>query len=560
MTATPLGDAPDLVRVRRALLSVSDKSGLVEFAKSLASHGVELVSTGGTARVLGEAGLSVRTVEDLTGFPEMMDGRVKTLHPAVHGGLLGRRDLAAHVESMKAHGIEPIDLVAIDLYPFERTIARAECSEAEAIEQIDIGGPAMVRSASKNHDFVTVVTSTRQYDEVLATLAEHGGRSTLALRRRLAADAFARTASYDSVIAGWMARWRSPAAPASTAQASTAQGGSPATPRLEGPHSTTWSFRSLRYGENPHQIGAVAATPGGPRPSVAAAEPLHGKELSYNNLLDAAAALELVQDLTATFGQEPCAAIVKHTNPCGAAVGASLAQAFAAAHAGDPVAAYGGILALSNEVDEATAQAIVEGDKFLEVIVAPTFSRAALDLLAARWKNVRLLPVGPISPPAPEIHYRSIPGGVLAQERDIERPRTEAWSHVAGPAPDEATRRSAAFAVVVAKHLKSNAVCIVRGATLLGAGAGQMDRVASCRIAVEKASARLAPGAANGGPDPVAAGDAFFPFSDGPKVLIDAGVRCLVHPGGSKRDGETLALCEQSGVTCLVTGVRQFRH
>jgi len=584
----------DRVRVHRALLSVSDKNGLIELARSLRSLGVDLISTGGTARVLLQNGLDVTAVEEVTAFPEIMDGRVKTLHPRVHGGLLGRRDVPEHAEAMRRHEIPPIDLLVIDLYPFERTIALPECTEEQAIEQIDIGGPAMIRSAAKNHAFVAVVTTPAQYPEVLAALANDQGCTTLALRRRLAADAIARTAAYDTAIAGWMSSRLVGARGATTSEvgsesiAPSRRDGLSGPPSIAPPSSSaagpaasstsahdiapaedsglsglvtrTWSLRPLRYGENPHQRAAFGPSEGGDRTSVAGAIALHGKEMGYNNILDAAAALELIQDLVATFGDEPAAVIVKHTNPCGAAVAATLSRAFVAAHEGDPLAAYGGILALSREVDEETAAAIAEGEKFFEVIVAPAFAPAALERLAARWKHVRLLPVGPIGPPVPELLLRGIPGGVLLQERDVARPHSDRWTRTAGPAPDTALLRGASFAVLVAKHLKSNAICIARATTLLGAGAGQMDRVASCRIAVEKAGDRLAESIKGGGQLPVAASDAFFPFADGPKVLIDAGVRCLVHPGGSRRDEETIALCESRGITLLTTGTRGFRH
>jgi phosphoribosylaminoimidazolecarboxamide formyltransferase/IMP cyclohydrolase len=588
----------DRLPVRRALLSVSDKTGLIELAQALRSLDITLISTGGTARALREAGLEVVAVDSVTGFPEILDGRVKTLHPRIHGALLARRDDPSHIEAMQAHEILPIDLLVIDLYPFERTVAAPECTLEQAIEQIDIGGPAMIRSAAKNHAFVAVVTSPSQYQRVLGALETDQGCTTLSLRRKLAAEAIARTAAYDTAIAGWMrtrvvdgrreldapsftatlpsassevprgeaSQGLTGAAGASAAVAGSAapapgapvpdEGESP----LSGSVTRSWSFRSLRYGENPHQRAAIAPDERGDRTSIAGAVALHGREMGYNNLLDAAAALDLTQDLVATFGDEPSAVIVKHTNPCGAAVAPTLARAFSAAHEGDPLAAYGGILALSGEVDAECAEVIAAGEKFFEVIVAPSFAPAALELLGARWKTVRLLPIGPIGAPVPELLLRSIPGGVLIQERDVARPQPDHWTRTAGPAPDTALLRSASFATLVTKHLKSNAICIVHGTTLLGAGAGQMDRVASCRIAVAKAGSRLSSSAAGGGPVPVAASDAFFPFADGPKVLIDAGVRCIVHPGGSRRDAETIALCSLHGVTLLATGTRGFRH
>jgi phosphoribosylaminoimidazolecarboxamide formyltransferase/IMP cyclohydrolase len=526
-----------LVRVRRALISVSDKRDLIPFAKTLVDLGVEIVSTGGTSAALAAAGIPVVPIEQLTGFPEMMDGRLKTLHPRVHGGLLGRRDLPDHVKAMAAHGIPPIDLVCVNLYPFEMTVRRDGVQEHEAIEQIDIGGPSMLRSAAKNHEFVTVVTDPAQYDRVASELAANDGATTTELRRTLAAATFARTAAYDTAIAAWMSQ--------------RAGNRFPPVFELRGVNEG-----ELRYGENPHQAAAVYRDPTYRGPNVVGAELLHGKPLSYNNLLDAAAALELVQDFREIASPMAGAAVVKHTNPCGAAMAESLREAFAHAYAGDPLAAFGGIVALNRPVDRATAEEIVAGEKFLEVIVAPSYDDDALALLSARWKNVRLLAVGSVTAMPKSVAVRSIAGGFLAQEADTHAIVASEFQHAAGPAPTPAVLRDAAFLTAVVKHLKSNAVCIGRDGQLLGAGAGQMDRVASCRNAVEKTISRIAdaPGIA------VAASDAFFPFDDGPRLLIDAGVRCIVHPGGSKRDDDTFALCAERGVTCLVTGVRRFRH
>jgi phosphoribosylaminoimidazolecarboxamide formyltransferase/IMP cyclohydrolase len=523
-----------LVPVRRALISVSDKRDLIPFARTLADLGVDIVSTGGTAAALAAAGIKVTPIEKLTGFPEMMDGRVKTLHPRVHGGLLGRRDVAEHVRSMEEHGIAPIDLVCVNLYPFEMTVRREGVEEHEAIEQIDIGGPSMLRSAAKNHEFVTVVTDPSQYDRVASELAANEGATTVELRRALAAATFARTAAYDTAIAAWMSQ--------------RAGNRFPPVFELRGVNEG-----ELRYGENPHQAAAVYRDPTYRGPNVVGAELLHGKPLSYNNLLDAAAALELVQDLRELAPDLVGAAVVKHTNPCGAAVASTLREAFARAYAGDPLAAFGGIVALNAVVDRATAEEIVAGEKFLEVVVAAGYDPDALALLQARWKNARLLAVGPVSALPRSVMVRSIPGGFLAQEADTHAIDASAFQHAAGPKPDAAMLRDAGFLTAVVKHLKSNAVCIGKDGQLFGAGAGQMDRVASCRNAVEKSGARAKSGA-------VAASDAFFPFDDGPRLLIDAGVRCLVHPGGSKRDEDTFRLCNERGVTCLVTGVRRFRH
>jgi len=526
-----------LVRIRRALISVSDKRDLIPFAKALVAHGAEIVSTGGTSAALAAAGIPVIPIEKLTGFPEMMDGRVKTLHPRVHGGLLGRRDVAEHVKAMEEHGIAPIDLVCVNLYPFEMTVRREGVQEHEAIEQIDIGGPSMLRSAAKNHEFVTVLTDPSQYDAVASELAKNEGATTLELRRTLAAATFARTAAYDTAISAWMA----------------ARAGNRFPPVFE---LRGVNEGELRYGENPHQAAAVYRDPTYRGPNVVGAELLHGKPLSYNNLLDAAAALELVQDLRELAPGMAGAVVVKHTNPCGTAIAPTLREAFARAYAGDPLAAFGGIVALNAAVDRATAEEIVAGEKFLEVVVAPSYDAEALALLQARWKNARLLAVGPVSAAPKSVLVRSIAGGFLAQEADTHEIDASKFQHVAGPVPSAEVLRDAAFLTAVVKHLKSNAVCIGKNGQLLGAGAGQMDRVASCRNAVEKSAARVR----DGGGIAVAASDAFFPFDDGPRMLIGAGVGCLVHPGGSKRDEDTFKLCNEKGVTCLLTGVRRFRH
>ncbi|UCD74017.1 MAG: bifunctional phosphoribosylaminoimidazolecarboxamide formyltransferase/IMP cyclohydrolase [Phycisphaerales bacterium] len=526
-----------LIPIRRALISVSDKTDLIPFARSLVELGVEIISTGGTARAVSEAGIQVIPVEQVTGFPEMMDGRIKTLHPAIHGALLGRRDLDAHMNAMAEHDITPIDLVCINLYPFEQTIVNPEVTPEEAIEQIDIGGPAMLRSAAKNHAFVTVVTGADQYDRVINELKDHDGHTTLDLRRDLAAAAFMRTAQYDTAISAWMCSRREEEFPSLL--------------RLTYAHHS-----DLRYGENPHQKAVLYSNPASPEPSVITGRVLHGKPLSYNNINDAAAALELIQDLGDVAPDRASAAVLKHTNPCGAATADDLPTAFDLAYAGDPLAAYGGILALSRTVDIETARRICDGQKFLEVIIAPDYHEDALAALGERWKNVRLLAIGALTRSGRrQIQYRSIPGGMLAQERDLKRAIAGNWSHAAGPQLDDVTLAEAAFIWTVVKHVKSNAVAIGRGGQLLGAGAGQMDRVASCRLAVEKAGGRI-----TGDRPAIAASDAFFPFPDGPQVLIDAGVSVIVHPGGSKRDQETFDLCNERNVTCMLTGVRHFRH
>jgi phosphoribosylaminoimidazolecarboxamide formyltransferase/IMP cyclohydrolase len=525
------------VAIRRALLSVSDKTDLIPFARRLDQLGVQIISTGGTAAALAAAGIAVTPIQDVTGFPEMMDGRVKTLHPAVHGALLALRDNDEHIAAMREHGITPIDLVCINLYPFERTVRESDVTEAEAIEQIDIGGPAMIRSSAKNHRFVTVVTDPGQYDRVVSELNANEGSTTIEMRRELAAAAFTRTAEYDTAISAWMSSQKPKAFPAML--------------RLVYAHK-----RDLRYGENPHQAAALYADPTFGEANVVSADVLHGKPLSYNNINDAAAALELVRDLTLLARDRVAAAVIKHTNPCGAAVADDPADAFERAYAGDPMAAYGGILALSRPVTSDVASCITDGQKFFEVIVAPAFDDDALERLSERWANVRLLVTAGIDAERRRgMSYRSVPGGLLAQERDTQPAETTTWRHAAGPEPDQALIESAAVLWTIVKHVTSNAITIGANGQLLGAGAGQMDRVASCRIAVEKAGERI------GEDRPIiAASDAFFPFDDGPRLLIDAGVRCIVHPGGSKRDQDTLDLCDERGVTCLLTGVRHFRH
>ena len=528
-------DSSELISIRRALLSVSDKSGLVDLARALDRRGVELVSTGGTAAILAEAGLDVSRVEDLTGVAEMMGGRVKTLHPAIHGAVLARRDLDEDRRAMAEHGITPIDLVCVNLYPFEQAVGRAGTTAAEALEQIDIGGPAMVRSAAKNHAFVAVLTSPEQYPQLLAELDAHDGATTPAFRRLLAAAAFRLTARYDGAISGWMES-RDSQAPA--------------------------VHRTLRYGENPHQGARLDVLSGTTGPSIPSASVLHGKALSYNNILDAAAALALVQDLHRIDPHRGCAAIIKHTNACGAARAPDLADAFDRTCEGDPLAAYGGILAVNRTMDAATARRICHGERFLEVIVAPGYEDAALSMLSERWKNVRLLAVGDLGEAPGDavvtgrfLDTRSIPGGMLVQDRDTAIEHPDDWTHAAGPAPSGDMLDDAAFAWTVVKHLRSNAVVLAADGRMLGGGCGLVDRVSACRLAIDKAHGKLGDRGSS-----VAASDAFFPFPDGPQLLIEAGVGCIVHPGGSRRDQLTNDLCDERGVTCLLTGVRHFRH
>jgi phosphoribosylaminoimidazolecarboxamide formyltransferase / IMP cyclohydrolase len=567
---------PQPVQITRALLSVSDKTDLIPFARALADRGVEIISTGGTARALAEAGIPVTPIDQLTGFPEIMDGRVKTLHPRVHGGLLAVRDNPEHAAAMTQHGIKPIDLVCINLYPFEQTIAREEgVEQREAVEQIDIGGPSMIRSAAKNFQWVTVVTSPAQYDRVVSELESGkgaggggGGATTLTLRAELAAAAFGRTSEYDAAIAAYLSR---------------ASG-------IAFPHMLRLGFvksAELRYGENPHQSAALYRDPAAIGQTivgaVASGGQLHGKELSYNNINDAAAALEVAKALAwlddsalGNASKDPGdssipstigACIVKHTNPCGAAIALDARMAVELAIAGDPLAAYGGILALNATLDESVADRLCQKDVFMEVIVAPAFTERALDMLRARWANVRLLDVGPPQRralgSARKVEFRSVPGGMLAQDRDLRTPTPAQWIHAAGPRPTESQLAQASFLEVLVRALTSNAISIggpssggasaaPSGVRLFGAGAGQVDRLTACRIAIEKAGPRAA-GA-------IAFSDAFFPFPDGPQLLATAGVQMICHPGGSKRDQETFDLCNERGITCMVTGIRHFRH
>jgi len=533
---------PDLVPVKRALLSVSDKTGLVAFAKCLIEHNIQIISTGGTARTLHEADIEVTPVEQVTGFPEMMDGRVKTLHPKIHGGLLALRDKDDHVRAMSDHAIQPIDLVCINLYPFQQTVAKPDVTYENAIEQIDIGGPSMVRSAAKNHGFVTVVTAPDQYDKVTQELNSHQGATGLSLRRRLAGDAFALTARYDTAISTWMGKQNS--------EADTDQ--TDALPDHLALNLTRQAV--LRYGENPHQAGTLYADPDATEPSVTAAKQLHGKQLSFNNLYDANGALELVKEIAA--GDTPAAAVIKHANPCGFGVGNDCATAFDRAYQGDPLAAFGGIVAFNCPVTKAASQMIVEGKKFLEVILAPRYEPEALELISQRWKNVRILEVGDLPVPAQrsadELEFKKVTGGLLVQQRDLAPFDPTQWEHKAGPDPSDDDLLQMRIAMIVVKHLKSNAVCLVRDGMLVGAGAGQMDRLASCSIAVSKAGDR-----AKGS---VAGSDAFFPFRDAPDSLIAAGVKGIIQPGGSKRDDETIQACNHAGVTLMFTGRRHFRH
>jgi phosphoribosylaminoimidazolecarboxamide formyltransferase/IMP cyclohydrolase len=521
--------APDRAPVRRALISVSDKTGLAQAAKALAAMGVELVSTGGTRKAIADAGLAVKDVADLTGFPEMMDGRVKTLHPVVHGGLLGVRDAPEHKAAMEQHGIGPIDLVYVNLYPFEATIA-AGADYATAIENIDIGGPAMIRSAAKNHAYVAVCTEPADLQEVLDALSADGATS-LALRKRLAARAYARTAAYDSAISTWFAK---------------ALG-------EEAPQRRSFSgelVQTMRYGENPHQAAAFYKF-ANPRIGVATARQLQGKELSYNNINDTDAAFELIAEFDP--GESPACAIIKHANPCGVATGASLLEAYERALACDPTSAFGGIVALNTRLDAATAAKALE--IFTEVVIAPDADEDAVALFRKK-KNVRLLVTGGLPDPAAagEV-FRSVSGGFLIQGRDTARLTPADLQVVTKRAPTEAEVRDMLFAFTVAKHVKSNAIVYAKAGQTLGVGAGQMNRKDSARIAALRA--------ADFGLDltgSACASEAFFPFPDGLIQAADAGCTAVIQPGGSIGDAKVIEAADERGLAMVFTGVRVFRH
>ncbi|RUX24621.1 bifunctional phosphoribosylaminoimidazolecarboxamide formyltransferase/IMP cyclohydrolase [Mesorhizobium sp. M2A.F.Ca.ET.042.01.1.1] len=529
--------APDLVPVRRALLSVFDKTGLVDFAKALAAAGVELVSTGGTAKTIAEAGLAVRDVSELTGFPEIMDGRVKTLHPSVHGALLGIRDDAEHAKAMRDHHIEPIDLVVSNLYPFEE-VRRSGAGYASIVENIDIGGPAMIRASAKNHAYVAIVTDPADYASVVNALEMNLGSLSLDFRKKLAAKAFARTATYDAAISGWFAE------------------------ELQIEHPTWRAFggrldQVMRYGENPHQNAGFYLS-GDKRPGVATAKQLQGKQLSYNNINDTDAAFELVGEFDPA--RSAAIAIIKHANPCGVAEGSSLKAAYAKALACDPVSAFGGIVAMNRILDAEAAEEIVK--TFTEVIIAPDVADEAAAIVAAK-KNLRLLVTGGL--PDPRVAgttVKSVAGGLLVQSRDNAVVDDLELKVVTKRAPTPAELADLKFAFRVAKHVKSNAIVYARDGATVGIGAGQMSRVDSSRIAARKA---LDAAAAAGLAEPltkgsVVASDAFFPFADGLLSAIEAGATAVIQPGGSMRDDDVIAAADEHGIAMVFTGVRHFRH
>ncbi|PUA81837.1 bifunctional phosphoribosylaminoimidazolecarboxamide formyltransferase/IMP cyclohydrolase [Nocardioides currus] len=519
----------DQIPIKRALVSVYDKTGLDELVRGLHDAGVELVSTGGSAALIESLGLPVTKVEDLTGFPECLDGRVKTLHPRVHAGILADRRLDSHVQQLADLGVEPFDLVVSNLYPFTRTVASG-ASPDECVEQIDIGGPSMVRAAAKNHPSVAIVTSPERYADVLAAVA--AGGFTLAARKALAAEAFVHTATYDVHVASWMGN----------VLTDTSEGtGFPAW------MGATWDRSAvLRYGENPHQSAALFSNgflPGGP--GLAQATQHHGKEMSYNNYVDADAARRAAYDF-----DEPAVAIIKHANPCGIAIGADVADAHRKAHACDPVSAFGGVIATNVPVSVAMAEQVAE--IFTEVVVAPGYEDGAIEVLAAK-KNIRILECAPLARGGGDM--RAISGGLLLQGRDVidadgDDPST--WTLATGTAASDEVLADLAFAWRACRSVKSNAILLAADGASVGVGMGQVNRVDSCRLAVERAGDRAA--------GSVAASDAFFPFADGAQVLIDGGVTAIVQPGGSVRDSEVVEAAEKAGVTMYFTGTRHFFH
>jgi phosphoribosylaminoimidazolecarboxamide formyltransferase/IMP cyclohydrolase len=520
-------------KVQRALISVSDKSGIVAFARELHTLGIEILSTGGTARLLADAGIPVVEVSDYTGFPEMMDGRVKTLHPKVHGGILARRGID---EAVMAHnGVKPIDMVVVNLYPFEQTVARADCDLAMAIENIDIGGPTLLRAAAKNHAAVTVLVDSSDYDSVLKELRRHGGALTDATRFALAVKAFEHTARYDGAIANYLG------------------GTEPGGEHAPFPNTLSVQFRraqSMRYGENPHQRAAFYVEQVPAEASVATARQLQGKELSYNNVADTDAALECVK----SFTEAPACVIVKHANPCGVALGATLLEAYDRAFKTDPTSAFGGIIAFNRTLDSVTARTIVER-QFVEVIIAPVIDPAALPVLAAK-KNVRVLECGEwIDEPVPGLDFKRVNGGLLVQDRDLGRVNESDLKVVTRRAPAPEETRDLLFAWRVAKFVKSNAIVYCRDGMTIGVGAGQMSRVYSARIAAIKAADE---GLEVRGS--VMASDAFFPFRDGIDQAAAAGIAAVIQPGGSMRDVEVIAAADEHGMAMVFTGMRHFRH
>ncbi len=533
IAANPANETePQPLPIRRALISVSDKSGVVDFARGLEALGVEIVSTGGTAAALREGGVTVRTVEELTGAPEILDGRVKTLHPRLHGALLAVRDDPEHAATLADEGIEEIDLVCTNLYPFERATARREASDAEIIENIDIGGPAMIRAAAKNHRYVAVVVRPESYDAVLAELEEGDGAISPGTRHWLANEAFAVTARYDAAISGWFGE------------------------RYEDfPTHRTVSmekFLDLSYGENPHQRGALYTEVGARGHVLSRVSKEHGKDLSFNNVLDLDSARSLLADL-----DDPACVIVKHNNPCGAAEGESALDAYEKALACDPLSAYGGVIALNRPIDEELARRLHEN--FVEVLIAPGYEGEAMAILQQK-QAIRILENTEQRLHRSDFDMKRVRGGMLVQELDGVAGDREGMTVETGGEPSELEWLDVAFAWKVCKHVRSNAIVLVKNRQTIGIGAGQMSRVDSVRLAIEKCRAAFGEEADARLNGCVVASDAFFPFADGPQAAVEAGARTVVQPGGSKRDDEVIAACEKAGVTMVFTGRRHFRH
>jgi phosphoribosylaminoimidazolecarboxamide formyltransferase / IMP cyclohydrolase len=529
LSAEPRG-ALVLRPIRRALLSVSDKSGLVEFARELVDkYGTELIATGGTRKTLADAGLKVKDIAEITRFPEILDGRVKTLHPAIYAGLLAKRDKPEHLNTLVDLQLPEIDLVVCNLYPFEQTVAKPGVTEAEAIENIDIGGPCMVRAAAKNYASVVVAIASESYPIILAELAKNAGQTTLPLRQNLAAQAFRLIADYDAAIARYFEEQLKIG---------------------EWPERLSLNFeklQNLRYGENPHQQAAFYQEPSTERSCIANAKQLHGKELSYNNILDLDSALNLVREFS-----DPAAVVIKHNNPCGAATANTLAKAFASAWEGDPQSAFGGILAFNRIVDRNTAAELMTGERFVECIIAPGYESSALDSLKSWKKNVRLLETGPLQSSPQGLDFRRVDGGLLVQNRDVGADDFATWQTKTQRAPSADELAALRFAWLVCKHVKSNAIVLARGTAVAGVGAGQMSRVDSVRIAVQKAGNRVL--------GSVLASDAFFPFRDNVDAAAAVGVTAIVQPGGSQRDADSITACDEQGLAMVFTGIRHFRH
>ena len=539
--------SPQSPPVRNALLSVSDKSGLLPFAQGLVTAGVTLYASGGTRQHLEKAGLEVREVSSYTNFPEMLDGRLKTLHPKIHGGILCRHDHPDDIKSLSEHGIVTFELVVVNLYPFEQTIARPGVTYAEAIEKIDIGGPTLVRGAAKNHAFTTIATDSEQYEEILAQIRDSGA-TTPGLRQRLATKAFVLTAAYDTAISSYLqAILASESFPVDSSWEVEPSGEQTLPTQLQ---FSLPRIATLRYGENPHQSSALYADPSAPAVNLVSAKQLNGKELSYNNYLDLDAALSIVRLL-----DDPAVSVVKHNNPCGAAVAQTLAEATQKATEGDPLSAFGSVLGFNRPVDAESAEILVEPGKFIEAIVAPGFESGALEVLTTKpkWKaNVRLMELGSLPPVKSSLQLRHIEGGFLVQQIDNQPDPHELWEVVTDAKGDDNLLHELQFAWEIVRHVKSNAIALCRDRMLIGTGAGQMSRVDSVQIAIQKAGDR-----ASGS---VLASDAFFPFPDSIDVAAAAGIAAIIQPGGSRRDNEVIAACNRHGLPMIFTGRRHFKH